>query len=80
DLAREDGGVAGELIVGCYEGIAPIYLPRLIQVFRARHPDVTLHFREAAFDGLSRLLEQGSVDLALGYQAALSGQHARTVL
>ncbi|MGQ3071075.1 MAG: LysR substrate-binding domain-containing protein [Ferrovibrionaceae bacterium] len=80
DLDRDDCGVAGELIVGCYEGIAPIYLPRLMQAFRARHPGVTLHFREAAFDGLSRLLEQGSVDLALGYQAALNGQYARTVL
>ncbi len=79
-LGADDGRVAGELIVGAYEGIAPIFLPRMMQAFRDRHPDVTLHFREAAFEGLSRLLEQGSVDLALGYQAALNGQYARVPL
>jgi DNA-binding transcriptional LysR family regulator len=79
-LGADDGRIAGELIVGCYEGIAPIYLPLIMRAFRDRHPDVTLHFREATFEGLSRLLEQGSVDLALGYQAALNGQYARVVL
>lgn len=79
-LGDDDGRIAGELIVGCYEGIAPIFLPRLMQGFGERHPDVALHFREATFEGLSRLLEQGSVDLALGYQAALNGQYARILL
>ncbi len=79
-LADDDGRIAGELIVGAYEGLAPIYLPLMMQTFAERHPDVILHFREATFEGLSRLLEQGSVDLALGYQAALNGQYARVVL
>lgn len=79
-FADDDGRVAGELIVGAYEGIAPILLPRLMRAFAERHPDVALHFREATFEGLSRLLEQGSVDLALGYQAALNGQYDRILL
>lgn len=79
-LGDDDGRISGELIVGCYEGLAPILLPGLLQAFGQRQRDVVLHFREAPFDGLSRLLEQGSIDLALGYQAALTGQYARVVL
>ena len=70
-FGRDSDAVAGEVSLGCFAELAPHYLPALNKAFEDRFPHVRVRFREAGFDELPRLLEEGSIDLMLDYDIGL---------
>lgn len=65
--------VAGQIDVGCFETVAPLYLPRLIAGFRDRWPGVEIRIRDGEQQELVQALTSGSIDLALLYEHELDG-------
>ena len=70
-FGQDNDAVAGEVSLGCFAELAPHYLPALNKAFEGRFPHVRVRFREAGFDELPRLLEEGSIDLMLDYDIGL---------
>ncbi len=72
ELFGQDRDVAvGEVSLGCFAELAPHYLPALNKAFEGRFPQISVKFKEAGFDELPRLLEEGSIDLMLDYDIGL---------
>jgi len=60
--------VAGQIDIGCFETVAPLYLPRLISGFRERWPGVEVRIRDGEQHELVQGLTSGSIDLAILYE------------
>ena len=75
-----DTPIAGEITLGCFEDLAPFFLPRLLRAFSACHPAAHVRIEEMGFEALARAVEEGAVDLALDYDVALPPGTARTTL
>ncbi|WP_040262628.1 LysR substrate-binding domain-containing protein [Pseudomonas massiliensis] len=63
--------VAGQIDIGCFETVAPLYLPRLIAGFRDRWPGVEIRIRDGEQQELVQALTAGSIDLAILYEHEL---------
>ncbi|GAA5161384.1 MULTISPECIES: LysR family transcriptional regulator [Amycolatopsis] len=72
ELANVDGPLSGVLSVGCFMGLAPVFLPRLLQGFGDRHPGVTIDFEEGDQTGLQQRLLAGKLDLVMLYDVSLT--------
>jgi DNA-binding transcriptional LysR family regulator len=59
--------VAGQIDIGCFETVAPLYLPRLIAGFRERYPGVDIRIRDGEQQELVQGLTAGTFDLAFLY-------------
>lgn len=70
-LADSGATPAGEVRLGLYTHIAPLYLARLVQAVREALPGVQLRVTEALFQPLIADLERGMLDLALTYDLGL---------
>lgn len=57
----------GLLRIGCFDAIAPAYLPRALDAFHEHYPDVLIEFIEEPQDRLITALEAGTVDVVLTY-------------
>jgi DNA-binding transcriptional LysR family regulator len=72
DFQRDStiAGVAleGELTLGCFMTIAPVFAPRLIAEFQDQHAKARLRLEEGAQDELIAGLRSGRFDLALMYK------------
>ncbi|MCW3478000.1 LysR family transcriptional regulator [Neisseriaceae bacterium JH1-16] len=79
-LTAGEGEPAGELVLGCFEDLAPYCLPQLLRRLRARYPAIAVEIRVEGFDTLGRLLSEGSLDLILSYDLGLPANVASTVL
>jgi LysR family cys regulon transcriptional activator len=55
----------GSLIVGAYPDLVMHHLPRAVQAFRARFPDVRLRLLARNYLSLIQLVKSGEVDLAM---------------
>lgn len=64
--------VSGQIDVGCFETVAPLYLPRLIAGFRDRWPGVEIRIRDGEQQDLVQSLTSGTVDLAMLYEHDLA--------
>ncbi|QRQ78067.1 LysR family transcriptional regulator [Glutamicibacter protophormiae] len=64
--ANSDSLVGG-LSVGCYSTMAPVLLPRVIDGFLKRNPQVDLSFVEGSHSMLAEQLRSGAIDLAIVY-------------
>ncbi len=60
--------VAGQIDIGCFETVAPLYLPRLIAGFTALYPGVEIRLRDGEQQELVQGLTAGSFDLAFLYE------------
>ncbi len=60
--------VEGELTIGSFSTIAPVYAPRLITGFQKQHPKARLRLEEGAQEQLIAGLRSGQYDLVLLYQ------------
>lgn len=60
--------VAGQIDIGCFETVAPLYLPRLIAGFRQRYPGVEIRISDGEQQELVQGLTAGRFDLALLYE------------
>ncbi|MBB3051136.1 DNA-binding transcriptional LysR family regulator [Prauserella isguenensis] len=72
DPSGEDGVVAGPLALGCDPSLGSTVLPELLRGFTRRYPDVRVELHEATRNSLRSSLDDGELDLAIGYDLGLS--------
>jgi len=65
--------VTGQVDIGCFETVAPLYLPQLIAGFRALYPGVVIRMRDGEQQELVQGLTAGTFDLAFLYDHELDG-------
>lgn len=65
--------VRGKVVMGCFETVAPLYLPRLLAEFGQRHPKLGLHVRDGDQHDLVEGLTSGNFDLVFLYDHDLDG-------
>jgi DNA-binding transcriptional LysR family regulator len=70
-LAFDEDALVGEVIVGCFEDLAPYCAPALLHRLKARHPHIRATVCEESFQALGRKLAEGAIDIALTYNIAL---------
>lgn len=72
--------VAGQVDIGCYETVAPLYLPQLMAEFKALHPTVGIRIRDGDQEELVQGLTAGTFDLAFLYDHDLDDTIVRAAL
>lgn len=72
--------LAGDLVAGIYSPLAPFLAPKILTVFKQRHPAVKLSFLEADQAGLIRALAEGACETALMYDLGLGAEYEYLVL
>ncbi|OWW21648.1 LysR family transcriptional regulator [Noviherbaspirillum denitrificans] len=78
--AAQDGGISGELAVGCFSTLGPMYLPAIMRTFIELYPDVKLKIVEGDTEELVSQVERGMLDLAIIYDMGLLRELAITPL
>jgi DNA-binding transcriptional LysR family regulator len=79
DSAANAGkALVGELAVGCFDTLAPFWLPRLVTRYAAEHPDVRVRAIEDEHSALTRALRAGECEVALMYGYDLGDDLATT--
>ena len=72
--------IAGELGVGAFLTLAPVFMPALMSEFQARHSRVRIVLHEGTQDQLVKGLREGRFELALAYAIGLPDDvHAETL-
>ncbi len=66
-----NSAITGELSLGCFVTLGPLFMPALVTLFTQHHPAVTIRLREAIQDDLINGLVNGEFDLALLYDLNL---------
>jgi DNA-binding transcriptional LysR family regulator len=79
-LGSRDAAVVGELVLGCFEDLAPYFAPALIRAFSGHCPAVEVVVRDETFETLGRRLSDSAVDLGLTYDLGLPTHFARILL
>jgi DNA-binding transcriptional LysR family regulator len=79
-LGSSKSAVSGELVLGCFEDLAPYFAPGLIRAFSERHPGVSVTVRDETFETLGRRLADAAIDLGLSYDLGLPSHFARILL
>jgi DNA-binding transcriptional LysR family regulator len=59
--------VTGQIDIGCFETVAPLYLPQLIAGFRELYPGVSIRMRDGEQQELVQGLTDGTFDVAFLY-------------
>lgn len=72
--------VGGDLVLGCFEDLAPHFAPSLIRSFSMLYPDVHVIVREETFETLGQRINDSAIDLGLTYDLGLSTNIERIVL
>ncbi|MEI6000513.1 LysR family transcriptional regulator [Paraburkholderia bengalensis] len=79
--ADDSGDAAsGEVQIGVFSTIAPVYLPALLRIARARFPDLFLRFVEGDLLQLEDALRSSRIELALMYDVGLPADIDRECL
>ena len=60
------GIVKGSLSIGCYYSVSALWMPKILTVFRARYPGVTVRMQEGGNLEMARWLSERSVDCCFG--------------
>lgn len=63
--------VSGAISVGCFESVAPLYMPGLVAGFKKLYPEITFHLYDGEQHELMHGLHRGRFDLALVYDLEL---------
>src|SRR5476649_2221621 len=63
--------VSGTISVGCFETVAPLYMPRLISGFKKSYPDITIKIYDGEQHEIAHGLHRGTFDLAFLYDLEL---------
>ena len=81
EFGRDLGGsLTGDLVIGCFEFIAPFILPTLLSRFRTRYPNVTIRVQEHDLEGIEQSLLHATSDIALLYDINLSPRLERKTI
>lgn len=65
--------VVGQLAVGCYRTIAPVFLPPVLTELWRRHPELTVTVHEGDVAAIVDLLRTGVCEVAVTYDLDLPG-------
>jgi DNA-binding transcriptional LysR family regulator len=79
-LGSDRSSIAGELVLGCFEDLAPYFAPGLTKSFCERYPAVAVVVRDETFETLGRRLGDAAIDLGLSYDLGLPSHFARILL
>jgi DNA-binding transcriptional LysR family regulator len=79
-LGSRTSAIGGELVLGCFEDLAPYFAPALIRSFSERCPAVEIVVRDETFETLGRRIRDSAVDLGLTYDLGLPTHFARILL
>ena len=79
-LGSREADVGGELVLGCFEDLAPYFAPALIRAFARHRPAATVVVRDETFETIGRRLADSAVDLGLTYDLGLPAHFARVLL
>jgi DNA-binding transcriptional LysR family regulator len=63
--------VEGDLSVGCFSTLGPMYLPGIIRTFQKQYPQVNINMVEGDTEEMLRMIERDTLDLALIYDMGL---------
>ena len=75
DYARDlNEQVVGEIKIGCFSTLGPLYIPQLLQQAQTDYPKLNIQVLEGDLDKLESHLLSGQLELALSYGL---DQHAR---
>lgn len=81
EFGRDLGGsLTGDLVIGCFEFIAPFVLPALLSKFRARYPNVRTTIQEHDLEGIEQTLLHATSDIALLYDINLSPRLEKAII
>ncbi|WP_285415920.1 LysR family transcriptional regulator [Pseudomonas sp. efr-133-TYG-5] len=80
DIGTDSSDFSGELVLGCYEDLAPYCLPQILRRVHHDHPQVTVEMHEGDFEYLGKRLAEGALELALTYDLGLPPNVQRTPL
>lgn len=69
--AAQDDRIAGDLAVGCFSTLGPMYLPAIMRTFIELYPEVKLRVVEGDTEELVSKVERGMLDLAIIYDMGL---------
>ncbi|MPW19037.1 LysR family transcriptional regulator [Paraburkholderia sp. CNPSo 3157] len=79
--ADDSGDAAsGEVQIGVFSTIAPVYLPALLRIARTRFPDLSIRFVEGDLVQLEEGLRSSHIELALMYDVGLPADIERECL
>jgi DNA-binding transcriptional LysR family regulator len=79
-LGSRETAIAGQMVLGCFEDLAPYFAPALIRSFSERCPGVEIIVREETFETLGRRLSDSAIDIGLSYDLGLPTHFARILL
>lgn len=72
DLADSQGQeLSGELSIGCFSTLGPMYFPSLMRAYQQQHPGVTIRLHEGDTETLLTRIERDTLDLALIYDTGI---------
>ncbi|MFT4082779.1 MAG: LysR family transcriptional regulator [Nocardioides sp.] len=81
DSATNAGqALVGELVIGCFDTLAPFWLPTLVAEYGRRHPGVEVRALEDEHSALKRALRGGECEVALMYGYDLGEDLVPTVV
>lgn len=63
--------ISGTISIGCFESVAPLYMPKLVAGFKKLYPEITLQLYDGEQHELMHGLHRGRFDLALLYDLEL---------
>lgn len=67
DLAAEPESMRGAIHVGVVPVLSIALIPRLLGMFAANHPGISLHIEEVSSTAIETAIEEGQMDIGLGF-------------
>jgi len=67
DILADNGTVRGHIDVGCFETVAPLYLPQILAGFLQKYPEIHVQLRDGEQQELRQSLHKGHFDLLILY-------------
>ena len=76
----ESETTSGKISIGCFESLAPLYLPRLIAGFQKIYPDIEIQLHDGEQHEVMLGLHRGQFDMAFLYDLELDNSLHKDVL
>ncbi|MCR8923139.1 LysR family transcriptional regulator [Dasania sp. GY-MA-18] len=70
-IKEHSQSLSGEINLGCFVTLAPLYIPKLINQFNELYPDVSFVLNEGNIEEISQSLLSGKTELAFVYDLGL---------
>ncbi|SOY97355.1 putative transcriptional regulator, LysR family [Cupriavidus taiwanensis] len=71
EVDKRGDGAAGEVQIGVFRTLAPVYLPVVLGMARERYPNLAVRFVEGDLAQLEDWLHGGQIELALSYDVGM---------